>query len=184
MLLTRQGHDEDIEQDEVAYWGENNDIDESIASSGNDDDDNDDNDDDQNRISTNNIENKKFFKTATNVLKAVKLFKGGVNRGSFKENKVDTNTTTTTTNMNDDEIPASKHSPNEKIHKPTYLINVFDNINGDSATAKRLGIHIYANTTNTNTCNDTEDSKEEEDIKEKIREIKKYVDIGITAINY
>jgi hypothetical protein len=86
--------------------------------------------------------------------------------------------------MNDDEIPASKHSPNEKIHKPPYLINVFDNINGDSATAKRLGIHIYANTTNTNTYNDTEDSKEEEDIKEKIREIKKYVDIGITAINY
>jgi len=178
-LLTHQGgDDDDIENDEIEYWGEHDDIDESIASSVNDDDDNNDD-----RISTKSSDKNKtkFFKGATKVLK---IFKRDSTSGGVKEDKGDENSDENATIV-------SKDSPDEKPssqRKNSYL-NAYDNITSsnirDSITSKKLGnIVMLLIPINLITLLLPIDSKEEEEIKEKIRDIKKYVDLGTISITF
>ena len=176
MLTHQGGDDDDIENDEIEYWGEHDDIDESIASSVNDDDDNNDD-----RITTKSSDKNKtkFLKGATKVLK---IFKRNSTSGGVKEDKGEENS-------DENASIVSKDSPDEKPssqRKNSYL-NAYDNITSsnirDSITSKKLGnIVTLLVLINLITLLIPIDSKEEEEIKEKIRDIKKYVDLGMISI--
>ena len=132
MLTHQEGDDDDVENDEIEYWGEHDDIDESIASTVNDDDDNIDD-----RITTKSLDKNKtkFLKGATKVLK---IFKRNSTSGGVKEDKGDANS-------DENATVVSKDSPDEKpssLRKNSYL-NAYDNIASsnirDSITSKKLG---------------------------------------------
>lgn len=139
MIASQGGDTNDIEDDEIDYWAVNDDVDESIASSGNDDDEIIE--DDRNSTKSTEKSKTKFLGGAKKVLN---IFKRNSMQGGVKEDKSADAIADENANV------VSKDNPEEKpqaVRKNSYF-TAYDNIASSGtmrdSTPKKLGtMHYY-----------------------------------------